>query len=148
MAARATAAAESRWPPPAEDAEKFNKLEISGQQEILQASLRLIEPELKKISVVALGGIPVLYGEIGIGQMLKLPYRGDGMARFYSLVLAIGNTRDGVVLMDEIENAFHHTVCHAKSLEGYCWGCQASGFIIYIFIRISTQQLPSISFSI
>jgi len=35
---------------------------------------------------------------------------GDGMSRLASLILAIGNAKNGVVLVDEIENGFHHRV--------------------------------------
>lgn len=93
-----------------EDVNRFSKLEIEGQQNLLIKALKVMEPRIKRIAVVALGGQPVLYGDIGLSQMLKLPHMGDGMSRLASLILAIGNARNGVVLIDEIENGFHHTM--------------------------------------
>jgi hypothetical protein len=93
-----------------EDADRFGKLEIVGRQNMLLDALKVIEPRLERIAVVALSGQPVLYGDIGLSRMLKLPYMGDGMSRLASYVLAIGNAKDGVVLIDEIENGFHHTM--------------------------------------
>jgi hypothetical protein len=93
-----------------EDAERFGKLEIEGQQDMLLEALNVIEPRLKRIAVVAMGGQPVLYGDIGLSRMLMLTYMGDGMSRLASLILAIGNAKNGVVLIDEIENGFHHTM--------------------------------------
>jgi len=95
---------------PTEDVERFGNLEITGQQDLLLESLTIIEPRLKRIAVVAIGGLPYLYGDIGLDQMLKLQHMGEGMAKLASLILAISSTRDGVVLIDEIENGFHHTI--------------------------------------
>jgi hypothetical protein len=93
-----------------EDAKRFGNLDVVGQQNMLTDALKLIEPKLKRIAVVASGGVPVLYGDIGLSQMLRLPYMGDGMSRLASIILAIGNAKDGVVLVDEIENGFHHSM--------------------------------------
>lgn len=96
--------------PLAEEAERYGRLEISGKQDVLLEALQIIEPKLKRVTVVAMGGIPILYGDIGLEQMLPLSYMGDGMTRLASLILAIGNAGNGVVLIDEIENGFHHKV--------------------------------------
>ncbi len=96
--------------PPSEDAERYSKLEVLGKQEVLVRVLRLIEPRLKRLAVVALGGNPMLYGDTGHGHMLPLPLMGGGMVRLTSLILHIANAPDGVVLVDEIENGIHHSV--------------------------------------
>lgn len=96
--------------PPEEDAKRFSNLEVIDQQNMLLDALKLIEPRLKRIAVVATGAAPVLYGDIGFSQMLQLPNMGDGMSRLASIILAIGNAPNGVVLIDEVENGFHHTM--------------------------------------
>jgi len=93
-----------------EDAERFSKLDIEGSQNMLRDALKSIEPRLKRVAIVAIGGVTLLYGDIGLSRMLALPYMGDGMSRLASLILAIGNARDGAVLIDEIENGFHHAM--------------------------------------
>lgn len=95
---------------PAEDAERFGKLEIIGQQDVLVRALKEIEPQLQRLAVVVAGGIPMIHGEIGLGRLVPLPVMGDGMARLASLVVAIANAQGGVVLVDEIENGLHHSV--------------------------------------
>ncbi|HIH36994.1 MAG TPA: ATP-binding protein [Methanocellales archaeon] len=96
--------------PPEEDAKRFSNLEVFDQQNMLLDVLKLIEPRLKRIAVVATGAAPILYGDIGFSQMLQLPNMGDGMSKLASVILAIGNAPGGVVLVDEIENGFHHTM--------------------------------------
>ncbi len=93
-----------------EDAERFGRLEIAGQQDVLVKALQVIEPRLCRLAVVVAGGVPVIHGDIGAGRLLPLPIMGDGMARVASLVLTIGNASDGVVLVDEVENGLHHSI--------------------------------------
>ena len=76
---------------------------------VLEA-LKVIEPRLRDLAVVVTSSGPMIHGDIGIGKLIPLPLLGDGMARLASLVLAIGNAPNGVVLVDEIENGLHHTI--------------------------------------
>ena len=102
-------AARYRTPLP-EDAERFGKLETIGQQEVVKDALRVIEPRLTRVAVIVAGGVPMIHGDIGLDRLIPLPVMGEGMSRLASLVVAIGNAPDGVVLVDEIENGLHHSV--------------------------------------
>lgn len=93
-----------------EEAELFSKLETYNKQEILLESLKIIEPRLKKLTIVVIGGEPILHGDIGIGRLVPLPVMGEGMCRITSLILRIANAPGGVVLIDEIENGLHYSV--------------------------------------
>lgn len=95
---------------PAEDAERFGRLEIAGMQDVLLKVLKNVEPRLRRLSVVVTGSMPMIYGDLGLGRLIPLPVMGEGMVRLASLVLAIANTRNGVVFIDEIENGLHHSV--------------------------------------
>jgi len=95
---------------PKEDAERFGKLEVAGQQGILLNTLKLIEPRLHRLATIATGVEPMLYGDLGTGRLIPLPLMGGGMVRLCSLGLAIASSPNGVVLIDEVENGFHHTV--------------------------------------
>ena len=93
-----------------EEAELFGKLEIQEKQDVILQVLKLIEPRLKRLSVVAIAGEPILHGDIGLGRLMPLALMGEGMVRLADLVMRIGNAPNGVVLVDEIENGLHHTV--------------------------------------
>jgi hypothetical protein len=93
-----------------EDSERFGKLEIIGKQDVLLKTLQVLEPRLIKLSVIVSGGVPIVHGDIGMGRLMPLPVMGEGMARLASLVLAVGNAANGVVMVDEIENGLHHTI--------------------------------------
>ena len=93
-----------------EDVERFGKLQTLKSEDVLLETLQVIEPRLNQLTVVVAGGIPTIYGDIGLARLVPLPVMGEGMARLASLVLAIGNAPNGVVLVDEIENGFHHSI--------------------------------------
>jgi AAA15 family ATPase/GTPase len=52
----------------------------------------------------------MLYGDIGLANLISLPLMGDGMLRLTNFVLQIANAQNGVLLIDEIENGLHYSV--------------------------------------
>ncbi len=95
---------------PKEDVKWFSKLDDMGRQDELVSTLQLIEPRLKQLAVSVADGVPMIYGDIGLGRRVPMLQMGEGMVRLLSLVLEITNASGGAVLADEIENGFHHSV--------------------------------------
>jgi hypothetical protein len=93
-----------------EEAERFGKLQVRGEENVLLEVLKLIEPRIIRLAMVVVAGEPILHGDVGIGRLIPLPVMGEGMVRLASLVLNIGNVPHGVVLIDEIENGLHHSI--------------------------------------
>jgi len=94
----------------AECAERYGKMEVIGQQDLVRDALRVVEPNLRRAAVVVVGGSPVIHANIGLDRLMPLPLMGEGMTRLFNLVVAIGNAPKGLVLVDEIENGLHHSV--------------------------------------
>jgi hypothetical protein len=92
-----------------EDAARFSRLAIEGREQLLVEVLRVLEPRLRRLSVLAAGGRPVIHGDIGLA-LIPVPLMGEGMARMLSILLAIVSAPGGVVLIDEVERGFHHSV--------------------------------------
>ncbi len=91
-------------------ATKYTRLESEREPSELLETLRIIEPRLKRVRVGVVAGTPMLRGDIGIGRMVPLSLLGDGLGSLTNTLLAIADAPDGVVLIDEIENGFHHSV--------------------------------------
>jgi predicted ATPase len=91
----------------AQDAERFSNLQ-SNRQLIVKA-LKIMEPSLDDIEVLVFLGTPMLHGKIQETSR-PLALMGGGLTKLASLVLGIGMAAEGVVLIDEIENGFHHSV--------------------------------------
>ena len=93
-----------------EDAARYTRLE-SGREPIdLLDSLKIMEPRLERLRVGVVAGTPMLRGDIGIGRMAPLSLLGEGLVRITGILLSIADAPGGVVLIDEVENGFHHSV--------------------------------------
>jgi len=92
------------------DAERFGRMELIGQQDMVRDALRVMEPRLQRLAAVPLAGSVVIHGDIGLGRLVPLPVMGDGMARVFSHLVGIGYAPKGVVLVDEIDNGLHSSV--------------------------------------
>lgn len=92
------------------DAERLGNLEETGELDAVVEVLKIIEPRLKRLSVLYRGERPLIFGDVGGSRLIPLPLMGDGMSRLLIIALAIGNAQKGAVLIDEVENGIHHTV--------------------------------------
>ena len=94
-----------------EDVNRFSDLRINRRDEPVLNALRIIEPRLEKLEILSHRGISMLHGYLkDYAEPVPSPLLGDGVKRIMSLLLAIGSSRDGVVLVDEIGNGVHHSV--------------------------------------
>ena len=99
--------ARGRW---AEDPTRFGIIDIKGETNYILDILQIIEPNLKGLSSISIGDESVMYGDLGIGRKIPIGLMGDGLSRLFSIILAMATTRDGVFLLDEIENGIHYSV--------------------------------------
>lgn len=94
----------------AQRAEFFGQLQIIGKENLLHKPLKSIEPRLKYVREISVGGQPLLYGALeGMERLLPLQLMGEGMVRLTDLILNIVNAANGIVLVDEIETGFHYS---------------------------------------
>jgi len=69
-------------------------------------SLKEIEPQLLDIRMGA-GG--VVYADIGVDRLIPINVMGDGIRRILAMLAAISERKNGILLIDEIENGLHYT---------------------------------------
>ncbi len=83
------------------------------EQEVVVA-LRVIAPGVERLNLVADSASPGDRAPIvkvrGFEEPLPLSNLGDGMQRMLGIALALVNARDGMLLIDEIENGLHYSV--------------------------------------
>ena len=89
-----------------EIAKRFSDIQIRKQTDRIIKVLRQIEPSLKDLSLGAEG---IVYCDVGLDRLVPINVMGDGIVRLLSIILAISDTENGIVLIDEIENGFYHT---------------------------------------
>lgn len=91
------------------DATHLGVLRRQKRSELVLAALREIEPRLRSIEDNSASGSPMIWGDVGLSELVPLPIMGEGMVRVARLVLAIASASNGVVLVDEVESGIHHT---------------------------------------
>jgi hypothetical protein len=96
---------------PHEDVEGFSRLEEEGREQPVLEALRRLDPRLSRLAVlVTRGGVPMIYGDIGLKHLVPLPLMGEGMVRLLSILVAILRAPGGTLLLDEAENGLHYSV--------------------------------------
>ena len=93
-----------------EDATRLGRLRKQKQSAQVLSALQTIEPRLESIEDISASGFPMIWGDIGLSELVPLAVMGEGMTRLARLVLAIATVPGGLVLVDEIETGLHHSV--------------------------------------
>ncbi|WP_017303851.1 AAA family ATPase [Spirulina subsalsa] len=122
---------------PTQDAERFSVLEAQNKQDEIVKILNILEPRLKRLSVLVTGGVPMINGDIGGSYLIPVSLMGEGINRLLSMVLSIMNASGGTVLIDEIENGIHYSVL-AKIWESIAEASQR--FNTQIFATTHSQE--------
>ncbi len=95
-------------------ANSWDRIALTDEEDLVTAALRIIAPGVERISVIGDGdGLAQRRVMVRVrGQDSPVPLRtmGDGMNRLLGLALALATARDGILLVDEIENGIHYSV--------------------------------------
>lgn len=75
------------------------------QKEGLIMSLQVLEPSISDIVVI---GNSIMV-DVGINKLLPINILGDGIRKILSIILNINACKDGLLLIDEVDNGFHFT---------------------------------------
>jgi hypothetical protein len=98
---------------PTEVAENFGRLVANGSADELVKALRSIEPAIRSVTVIVVGGIPLLHADIGLSRLIPLWLMGEGVNRAAVEIVNIINAPKGTVLIDEFENGIHYSALPA-----------------------------------
>jgi AAA15 family ATPase/GTPase len=89
---------------------RLGNVEVNKQTNLIIQALKVVESRLRRILVRYELDNPVIYGDIGTDRLVPLPLMGDGLGRLLGISLAIVEAKNGVLLVDEIENGLHYSV--------------------------------------
>ena len=97
---------------PKEEAARFARIQIEGAQEFIVRALSKLEPRLKGLTIAVEAGEAMIHADIGLkGRgIVPLALMGDGVNRLCSILLLIASVPKGVVLIDEVDVGWHHSV--------------------------------------
>ena len=92
------------------DADRYSDLESRNNTRDIVKALQILEPNLKSLSILSVKDKPIIYGDVGLEQKIPLFLMGQGMNHLLSILLIISRAKNGIVLIDEFENGFHHSI--------------------------------------
>ncbi len=98
---------------PEVQAELWDDAILSSLELEVVASLRMIVPQLDRLFLIGdkdEGGRSAFVRLNGAERPVPLKRLGDGVNRLFAMALALVNARDGILLIDEIENGIHYSV--------------------------------------
>ena len=91
----------------------WDNIALTSREKDVLAALRLIAPGIEGINFVhnpLIGKREPIVRIAGIDEPVPLNNLGDGMQRMLGIALALVNARNGLLLIDEIENGLHYLV--------------------------------------
>lgn len=98
---------------PSQAAQMWDNVALTDLESDVLGALRIIAPGIERLSFMARGEstaerVPVVKLS---GARAPVPLRslGDGMSRLLEIALALANAKDGLLLVDEIENGIHYS---------------------------------------
>ena len=91
--------------------EYFGKIDIEGMTGRIVDVLKIIEPSIKDLSVVVIGGVSQIFALTSNSEK-KIPIKsmGDGINRLLEMIITVIANANSVILIDEIENGFHYSI--------------------------------------
>ena len=92
-----------------DDAIRLGQLRQRKQGGLVLKALQAVEPKLQSIEDNSSSGTPMIWGDVGLSELVPLSVMGEGMTQIARMVLAIATTSDGIVLIDEVEIGIHHS---------------------------------------
>lgn len=89
---------------------EFSRIDEKGDKKDLVNALKCIDSHLEDLSINFVGGNAVIYSKIeGLERKIPIALLGDGMNRLLFMLIRIITCKNGVLLIDEIENGFHYS---------------------------------------
>lgn len=132
--------------------ELWDRISLTHLEDEVLAGLRLISPEVERVTFRTPGrGAPREFVKLReVDQPVPLRSLGDGLNRLLGISLALVNARDGVLLVDEVENGIHHTVQYdlwrlvlrlAKALNVQVFATTHSSDCVQAFERAAREEV-------
>lgn len=93
-------------------AQRLSEVIRTGRQESLIEPLRLIQPDLESFTILHNVAGPAIYATIN-KNLIPVNLLGDGFITLFDVILAISQSRNGAVLLDEVDTSLHYSVTTA-----------------------------------
>ena len=94
---------------PIQEARNLGEVRRQKRGDLVLRALRIIEPRIQNLEDNSASGIPMIWADIGLDELIPLAALGDGLGRAARIFTGMIHVAGGVLMVDEIENGFHHS---------------------------------------
>lgn len=123
---------------PDENAKRFSELDKIGATGAVSRALEKEFPFIKGLSINYHAGIPMVFAELdGKSRKLPVPLVSDGVNRLLGICLGLATFKGGTVLIDQIEDGFHHKLLPSIWNSIYSL---AAEFKVQLFISTHSEE--------
>lgn len=84
-------------------------LDEEGIKDEIIKELQLIDPEIRDIEIRSPTGQGILYLRLKSGKAIPIDIAGEGIKNILNIFVRLYETKNGILLIDEIENGLHYT---------------------------------------
>jgi len=89
-------------------AEQYDRCFMQGHADKVKAAFQLIDSSIIDVNTLTIGK-PAIYITTKNGKTFPLALFGDALNRIADIILQLIDNRNGILLIDEIENGIHHS---------------------------------------
>ncbi len=90
-------------------AERLSQITLDGKKKNLMVkTLEIFDESIVDVTTVLNNGMPYIYAVMDNGQSMPINYMGDGIVKAVHILLYILDLKDGILLLDEMENGFYY----------------------------------------
>jgi hypothetical protein len=88
----------------------YSRLRQQSRADDLLDALKVVDSRIQSLELLLSDGRPTLHAVLDGGGLVPFPLMGDGISSVAALIIGMIDIRDGVLLVDEIENGLHYSV--------------------------------------
>lgn len=114
----------------------FNQIVTDKEKDLVLDVLRNVEPTIKDITVV---GDKVMV-DTGLQKLIPINVLGDGIRKMFTLMTAMYSVKDGILVIDEVDNGLYH-----KSMGTLWTALLKAARQLDVQLFISTHSLDSLN---
>lgn len=85
--------------------ERFSRIVIQKRKKQIVKILKRLEPNLRNLELVG----ELVYADLGYNELIQVNALGDGFLKLFSFLIDIIQMKNGILLIDEVENGLHYT---------------------------------------
>ncbi|PDW02351.1 AAA family ATPase [Candidatus Viridilinea mediisalina] len=96
--------------PPDQISSLWNATTLTDRETDVIVALQLIEPAVERVNLLTERAYPAVVKLTDTAEPVRLRSLGEGMNRLFTIILALVNAKNGLLLIDEIENGLHYAI--------------------------------------